>query len=1069
MGLSMFLLLMAALQAYAGSVQAEAAVDEQNVQTEEKTITGHIQDVTGESLVGVSVVVKGTTIGTITDINGNFNLKVPADASILLVSFIGMQTQEITLVGNTKFDIRMQDMTEGLDEVIVVGYGTQKKGHLTAAVSQIDGDVLEDRAIANAAQGLQGAVTNLGITATTSGGEPGASLDINIRGIITADSDGDVGDAEPLVLVDGIEMDFDNVDPNDIATVSVLKDASAAAIYGSRAAAGVILVTTKSGKSSKGGGMKISYSSSFSLSQPTKWPDQASPIDFAYTINESSTNNGGSAYWDDTELQYIIDNMEDNGSSPTVWAKSNDASSWDFSNGGLGATGATNWTDVLFEDWSTRQKHNINFTGGTEEVNYYVSAGFYNEDGLMATATDTYKRYNLDVKLNAKPYDWMNFSILTKMVKGEEEFPWNYQYGRGKVFDFVSKIKPTLPVYDPLFNEPLVGGYWPLWNSQYQETTDNQIILAPRLVIEPIKNWNVNLEYNYKRNNNRDSYTVENYEYKNPDGTTAYTPGTDLTGVYENLYTNEYFSPNLYTTYSKEVGGHNFKILAGYQQEQWTYYNIYAEALSLVSDNIVSLSTTTGETDVSDDKYDLATQSYFTRFNYDYQGKYLFEFSYRRDGSSKFEDGSRWAGFPSFSAGYNVAKENFWPLKDVIQNFKLRGSYGTLGNQNVDDFLYLSTMTVKDGTWLFDDEYENYVTAPDLESSNLTWETVETTDFGVDISALKGKLSTTFDWYRTDINDMAAQSATLPSQLGTDAPLSNSAAMRTQGWELELSWKEKRGDFSYNARFVLSDYKRTVLKYPNDTKLLSDYFTGQTIGDIYGLEWAGWFADDDDVTNYEIDQSAIYGSWTAGDTKYVDQNGDGVIDIGSNTIDDKGDKVVIGNTTPRYQYGLTLACDWKGIDFSMFIQGVGKKDYYVGGSAYRGPAQGPFHSNVYDFNLDYWRDADSYLGANPNAYAPKPYLANPGKNNRNYLYSVDRYVADASYARLKSIQLGYSLSKELCQKLRLDRVRVHVTGENLLTVSDFPMYDPEAIKNGTGNGIAYPLSKTISFGINVSL
>lgn len=1049
-------------------------------QDDKRVITGKVTDVGGEPLPGVTVVVKGTSRGIITDMEGNYSLSGVNQGDILVFSFVGMETQEITFGNQLVINVSLADMAIGLEELVVVGYGVQKKVNLTASVSQVDSKVMENRPVANTAQALQGAVANLQISNNSYGGEPGAKMDINIRGFITSGGTGSIGNSSPLVLVDGIEMEMNNVDPEDIETVSVLKDAAAASIYGARAAGGALIITTKSGKNMRGG-MKVSYSNNFSWSTPTRWPNQASAIDFAYTMNDASYNIGGTGYFTEQQLEWIKMNMEEPGSAPTMVPKENGLD-WDQSSAGLGASGATNWSDFLFNNWSGRQKHNVNFSGGDEILNYYISAGFYDENGLLSVADEAYSRYNLDAKINSKPFEWLSFSLLTKFIKSEDTYPWDSSYGTGRIFDTLSKIKPTLPTVDPLFGEPTIYAWYPTWRSSWEENENNQIVLLPRIVIEPVKDWIINLEYNYKRNNNRQIYTSLKYEYHRPNGDVAYTPSQEQTTVRPALRTNEYYSPNLYSTYSKSISGHNFKILAGYQSELNKVYNLTGTASALLSDNIPSISTAVGEQTVDDVISHWATQSLFSRFNYDYQGKYLFEVSYRRDGSSRFEDGSRWAGFPSFSAGYNVAKEEFWPLKDWVSTFKLRGSYGTLGNQNVSNYLYVPGMSITNGNFLFDGAWNYVANVPDLTSINLTWETVQTTDFGFDVSALNDRLTVNFDWYRTDIKDMAAQGEALPSVLGTNAPLTNVGISRVQGWESEIMWKHKIKDFSYNVRFVLSDYKRSIVEYPNPTKLLSSYYAGRDMGEIWGLEWEGWFQSDEDVASREIDQSFVNSKFTPGDTKYVDQltvdtdgdgkpdAGDGKIDRGTNTLGDSGDFVVIGNTTPRYQFGISLGCDWKGIDFNMFIQGVGKKDLYMGESYYRGPAQGPLHANVMVHHLDYWRPEDTTnpLGPNTDAYFPKPYAANPGNNNRNYRYDVDRYVADASYIRLKSMQIGYTIPKNICKKLSLDNVRIFVSGENLWTKTNLPMYDPEAVKGNFSAAISYPLSKVISTGINIS-
>jgi TonB-linked SusC/RagA family outer membrane protein len=1051
-----------------------------HIQQYEKNITGIVSDGEGQPIPGATVVVTGTAIGTVTGIDGNFKLSIPESAQYFQVSFVGMKTQEIAIEDKTQFMVILESAFEDIDEVVVVGYGVQKKVNLTASVSQVDSKVIENRPVANTAQALQGAVANLQISNTSYGGEPGAAMDINIRGFMTSGGTGSIGSSSPLILVDGIEMDMNNIDPEDIETVSVLKDAAAASIYGARAAGGAIIITTKNGKSMKGG-MKISYSNNFSWSQPTIWPEQASAIDFAYTMNDASYNIGGTGYYNDEQLEWIKMNMAVPGSAPTMVPKANGLD-WDQSNGGLGATGSTNWKDFLFNDWSSRQKHNINFAGGDESLNYYVSAGLYDENGLLSVADEAYNRYNLDAKINAKPFNWLSFSLLTKFIKSNDTYPWDSSYGTGRIFDVLSKIKPTLPTVDPIFNEPNINAWYPTWRSSWEENENNQIVLLPRVVLEPVKDWLINLEYNYKRNNNRQIFTSLQYEYHRPNGDVAYTPSQEQTQVQPYLRNNEYYSPNLFTTYSKLFKGHNFKILAGYQSELYEAYNLSAKALGLLSDNVPSISTSVGEQTVDDVISHWTTQSFFSRFNYDYQGKYLLEVSYRRDGSSRFEEDSRWAGFPSFSAGYNVAREEFWPIKDWISTFKLRGSYGTLGNQNVSNYLYVPGMSITKGNFLFDGAWDYVANAPDLTSINLTWETVQTTDFGLDVSALKDRLTVNFDWYRTDIMDMAAQGEALPAVLGTDAPLTNIGTSRVQGWESEIMWKQKIRDFNYNVRFVLSDYKRSIVEYPNPTNLLSSNYAGQNLGEIRGLVWDGWFQSDEEAASYEINQSFVAGKFTAGDTKYVDQltvdtdgdgipdAGDGVINNGTNTLGDSGDFVVIGNTTPRYQYGLTLGASWKGIDFNIFIQGVGKKDLYMGSSYFRGPAQGPYHANVMVEHLDYWRPEDTTnpMGPNTDAYFPKPYSANPGNNNRNYRYNVDRYVADASYIRLKSMQIGYTIPKNISQKVLLDQVRIYVSGENLWTKTNLMMYDPEAVKGNFGSAISYPLSRVISTGLNIS-
>ncbi len=1037
----------------------------------QEQINGTVLDNNGQPLPGVNVVEKGTTNGVQTDFDGNFTINTSNTDPILVISYIGFKTKEVSAKIQTALTIVLEEDVASLEEVVVVGYGTQKKVNLTASVTQIGAEVFENRPVSSAARSLQGAVSNLQVTNNSNGGQPGATPDINIRGFITSSADGDIGEATPLILIDGIEMSLNQIDPEDIESVSVLKDAAAASIYGSRAASGAIVIITKSGKNMNGG-MKVSYSNNFSLAQPTQWPESASAINFAYAMNDARANIGASDWYTEEELGWIIQNTENPGSAPTLVSNAA-GTAWDQSNAGLGATASTDWKDFFLKDWAQRRKHNINFTGGDEKLNYYISTGLYQEEGLLTVGDESYERFNVDAKIAAKPKDWLSFELLTKFLKSNDDFPWDPTYGTGRIFDLLSKVKPTLPIVDP-FGEPLVQAYYPYWENQREENTYNQIALLPRVTLEPVKDWLINLQYNYKRNNNRTLQYALTTTYLLPDGSTAYARSQEQTAYNSSLITNEYYSPNLFTTYTKSLGNHNFKILAGYQNEVYNYYALAGSVSYLITDNVLSLETSLDDTPtVSEAISHWSTESVFSRFNYDYKGKYLFEFSYRRDGSSRFEPDNRWAGFPSYSLGYNLAKENFWPFKESVSTFKLRGSYGTLGNQNVDNYLYLSTIPITSpGTqYLFDGERAIFASAPDLVSNNLTWETVQTTDFGIDIIAFNNKLNVALDWYRTDIDGMAAQGLDLPAVLGTTAPLTNIGVSRVQGWEAEISWQQKINEnFSYNVKAVLSDYKRSIVEYPNDTKLLSNYYNGRDLGEVWGLQWDGWFQTQDEVDN-RIDQSFVAGNFTIGDTKYVDVNNDGVIDRGTNTLGDSGDFTVIANTTPRYQYSLNLGLNYKNFDFNMFLQGIGKRDVLVSNhQRFRGPAQGPFHAMVFEEHLDYFRpeDTSSPLGPNTDSYFPKPYAANPGNNNRNYNYNVDRYIQNGAYARLKSLQIGYTIPKEVTDKSKINKIRLFLSGENLFTVSSLLFYDPESLPGNYGSAQSYPLSRVVSIGLNTS-
>ncbi|MDN3665198.1 SusC/RagA family TonB-linked outer membrane protein [Algibacter miyuki] len=1048
----------------------------------QQQITGTITDVNGQPIPGVNVVEKGTGNGAQTDFDGGFVITPSKANTVLVFSFVGFKTKEVTVTNQKALKVTLEEDISALDEVVVVGYGTQKKVNLTAAVSQVGAEVFENRPSANAARSLQGTVPGLVISNSSSGGAPGADTNINIRGFLTSSGTGTIGDSSPLVLVDGIEMNLNDIDPESIESVSVLKDAAAASIYGSQAAGGAILITTKSGKNMKGK-VRVSYSTNYALTQPTKIPELASPIDFAYTVNDSRINNNQNPYHDETDLANILANMANPGSAPSL-AVNASGTNWSYSAIGIDATGATDWTEVLYKDWAERTKHNLSISGGDQKLNYYFSAGAYDEGGLLKVGKESFQRYNLDAKISSQVNKWLKIELLTKVLKSYSDYPTQSDSNTGnlsQVLDLSSKIKPTFPLVDPIYGEEWLGhSYFPFWANQRYKTENNQLVLLPRFIFEPIKDLKFNVNLNYKRTNYFEEVIILSSQEIRPSGfidrvsqqNTSYAPG---------FSTTEYFSPNIFTTYDKSIGNHNLNATVGYQSELNNFHSLSGHTDYLISDNVVSINASLDDDQlVSEAKTNWATQSVFSRFRYNYKEKYLLEFSYRRDGSSRFAPEDRWAGFPSYSAGYNVAKENFWPI-DAISTFKLRGSYGTLGNQNVANYLYLSNIALNTGgtSYLFDGQRETLAFTPGLGSESLTWEKVKTTDIGFDLNAFNNKLEIGFSWYRTDIDGMAAEGLNLPAQLGTSAPLANTGTSRVQGWEVEAKWRQNiTEDFSFNVRAVLSDYKRTIVDYPvpdgdSPNSLTQFYRPGKDLGEIYGLTWDGWFLTDEEAANHPIDQSAVTGwAFGAGDTKYKDLDGDGSINRGAWEVGDSGDWSVLGNTTPRYQYAVNLGFVYKNLDFNAFIQGVGKRDVVVSNhQRFRGPAQGPFHANVWVEHLDYFRPEDTTnpLGPNLDAYFPAPYSANPGRNNKNYGQIVDRYIQNGAYTRLKSLQLGYTIPKDVTSKYNINNIRIYVTGENLFTVSDMIFFDPENITAGvTGSAISYPLHKIVSMGLNLS-
>jgi len=1031
------------------------------------TVIGTITDSqTGEAIPGVNVVVKGTTIGAITDATGNYSLTVPGRNVTLVFSFIGYTHQEIPLDGRATLNVSLVSEMTGLEEVVVIGYGTQKKVNVTGAISVVSKAEMEERPVATVQQALQGLAPNLSITPSNAGGEPGATMNMNIRGLTSFS-----GSNAPYVLVDGIPMEINDIDPSDIESVSILKDAASASIYGARAAYGVILITTKTGKDNKTG-VNVSYSTNYAWARPLNVPRLVDAMTFALVANDAAINQKLTPWYNADALARLAQNIANPGSAPVMYGKP-DGLTWDFAAMGLGTADNTDWYSILYKDYARRAKHNLSVSGATEKIDYYLSAGYYGEDGLLRYGDEYFDRYNFDVKINAQATSWARISTLFKYNYSVQEFPWQQEMGRGRIYDMASKLKPTMPAKYPGTDIWTQESRIAEWQAERDRTISRQVVISPRIVLEPVKGWVTNIELNYTSNDDRQTLTAKQYFWVRPNGELAPGLAKASTSYRPRTNSDEYLSPIVYSSYTRSFGKHNLTLLAGYQQELFKYFNVSADALYLLSDEIPSVNTAVGTKTVSDGVGHWSTQSAFGRLNYNYDEKYFLEANFRADGSSRFELGKRWGYFPSVSAGWVVSKEKFFPLKQQIDLFKLRASYGSLGNQNVANYLYIPTMPINQSNWLFGDQRLWTVASPNLASVNLTWEEVNTLDFGMDIGLLKDRISGSFDWYEARTTNLVGPGNAVPVLLGTGVPSENSGEVRTRGWELELKWKDKIGDLYYEIGGVLSDNLSVVTKYNNPSKVLSTYYEGMVLGELWGYETAGLFQSAEDITNWGIDQSYLWaGPWEPGDLKYVDQNGDKKINIGTNTLDDHGDRKVIGNERPRFLYGFNAGASWKGFDLSVFFQGIGKLDLYIveiyNGNVYRGPANGPMHMMVYEEHLDYWRDNTSPLGANPNAYFAKPYSVFDGNNSKNYGRPTTQYLPSGAYLRLKNLQLGYTIPRSITRKVLISNAKIYLSIENLLTFSKLLILDPESTGGRNGDGRIYPISRLYSIGINVN-
>lgn len=1037
-----------------------------NAQSSKVTITGRIADSQSNTIPGATVKEKGTANVTMSDNNGVYKISVSKGA-VLEFAFIGYQTKSITVADQTQINITLSDdEAKSLDDIVVVGFGKQKKVNLTGAVGTVDAKALESRPVQNVTQALQGLIPGLNIGQNNGSLESTAS--INIRGTGTIGS----SSSSPLILIDGMEGSLNALNPQDVESISVLKDASASSIYGSRAAFGVILVTTKRGKAGK---VQVNYNNSFRITSPVLLPEMMDSYTFALYFNDASVNGGNAPHFDAAKLKRIKD-FQDGKITSTIIPSPNNASRWadgyDFGNDN------NDWYKVMYRDNSFSQEHNISLTGGTEATSYFLSGNYLDQTGMMKFNQDGYNRYGATVKVNTKIADHLTANYSNRFLRETYHRPSALTDG---FYEAIGRQGwPTLPLYDPngyLYSSPspalemAEGGE----DNQAKDWMYQQI----QLVFEPVKGWKTFAEANYRTQTqfrHWDSQQTYNHDVS---GVPYLYKRTS--NVYEYGFKENYFNTNIYSEYSKSLAKHNFKIMAGFQYEDTRYRDFSAQRNGIIVSDIATLNTTSGlDADgkviapvVNGQYQNWATAGLFSRLNYDYDGIYLLEANLRYDGSSRFRSDKRWGWFPSVSAGWNIARENFWKDRFEFANtFKIRASYGNLGNQNTNNW-YPTYLTMPVGTangaWLIDGGRPNTASAPGIVSSTLTWETIKSYNIGLDFGFLKNRLTGSFDWYNRKTLNMVGPAPELPVILGTPVPQTNNTDLKSLGFEFEIGWNDRlKNGLGYNVKFLLSDYQTTVTRYPNATMSLNTYRTGQKLGEIWGYSTIGIAKTQAEMNAHLATLSngqSVFGSqWAAGDIMYADFNKDGKLDWGSWTQGDSGDAHLIGNNTPRYRVGLDINLDYKGFDFRAFFQGVLKRDYWQSSYFFWGATSDKWWSTGLVQHEDYFRnDPNSPLGLNLDSYYPRPTFGS-GKNQQ----TQTGYLQDASYIRLKNIQLGYSLPNKLIKKISAQKFRIFASGENLVTWTNLAeMFDPETIDGGA-NGSVYPLSKVLSFGLSLT-
>lgn len=1062
--------------------QTKNAQSGQPNKAQKRRIKGNVSDAKGEPIVGATISEKGGTGGTITDINGDFTLDLAPDNAIT-ISYVGFKPQ--TLKPTDGIHVTLDEQAKGLDEVVVIGYGTKKKANLIGAVSTVGAEELKDRPVTNLGQMLQGQVPNLNISFNT--GTPGEAATLNIRGKTSITNSG-----APLVLIDGVEGSIDRINPNDIESVSVLKDAASAAIYGARAGFGVVLITTKNNKD---GQAHITYNGRFSFSAPTTKTDfMTVGYDVARLVDEFNTTTTGSSYSELNADDYKMleerrYDVTENPARPWAVVSQNDGLYHYYGN--------FDWYNYIFNFSQPTWNHNLSVNGGTEKMNYMISGGMNDHDGLYALSTDKYSTRTLMAKFNAEVTPWLKVFSTASLFKSKyKQAGYDYEDG-GNVanlaFHAMPWIVPVNPdgtnVYIlPNSNNKPADGFAAMLRTgngftQVGKTEQTYAIGAVLKLME-------GLEFTGK-------ITYRNYAKEKLARSASFVyarkPGQELTAngwpfnnrlkdgrdTYEN-YVYDFYA-NFHRTFANV---HNVSAVVGTNYERGHYKFVEPSGRDLTSEVLNDLSLSTGDKSVKSSQNEFALMGYFARLSYDYAGKYLVEANMRYDGTSRFPRNHRWGFFPSLALGWRISEEAFFePVRPTISNLKLRASVGSLGNQITDNsakfnnntfYPYMRLITLKPTTnlnYIFDNAQAVYASLGAPTSGSLTWETIVTQNAGLDVGLFNNRLSLVLDVYSRTTKDMLAAARALPAVYGYNAPYENNGELRTNGFELVVGWNDKFNlagkPFYYGVNLTLADSKTKITKFKgNESKVLGQDYEGMEWGEIWGYRIKGIYQSDQEAIDRGVDQSFLGTRFTdkAGDLIFDDVDGSTKIDQGKGTLDDHGDLVRIGNAMPRYNYGITVNMAWMGFDFSMFWQGIGKQNVYPGGNnmLFWGPYARAYSSFIpEDFPSKVWSKN------NRNAYFPRPVadLARSFAMSR----PNDRYLQNLAYCRLKNLTVGYTLPKTLTKKVYLEKVRLYFSGENLFITSKLKSdyIDPEQMMHDT-NGRVYPFSKTFSFGLDVS-
>lgn len=1053
-------------------------------------IKGTVVDNQQVPLAGVSVKLQKAgavdSTGTVTNEKGMFAFQglIPGTSYNLTFSHIGFELQhrsiQVKQNESNSILVRLKEGSSGLDEVVIVGYGSQKKVNLTGAVDQVSGEVLSDRPMPTISRGLEGVIPNLNIAMTD--GKPTRSPSFNIRGVTSIGTGGSA-----LVLIDGVAGDPNLLNPNDVQSITVLKDAASAAVYGARGSFGVVLITTKNAAKGK---VQVNFNSSYTINQKTVNPQIVNSgyewtKDFVDAYNAwydykspPTTINGilpySPAYLDSLKARELDPSL------PKVTV--------DPATGKYLYYGSTNWFHELYRNNTPAYDNSINISGSNNNASFYISGRYYNQGGIFRYSPDDFKRYNLRIKGDIKLAPW--FTLTNNLDFNNYRYFYPIVNGGSPVWRYMDVSAVPMAV---MFNPD--GTLTP---SSYQSVGDlytgNNNQVTKQLYVRNTTSFNASIIKNVLTLRGDFTYAYTNNTIDGKYYPVTYSAGPGITAantvnkLNKAVGTTAYYATNLYAEAKKDFGDHSIKVMGGVNIEDSRYDSTYTERDGVLDPSLPNLNLLNGQNYVvgaGGNEWSIA--GFFYRVNYAFKNKYLLEINGRYDGSSKFPSYSRFGFFPSVSAGWVISKEAFMSFADNwLDNLKLRVSAGSLGNGQIPPYTFLSLMPVSlNKSMAINGNYPTYVRAPRVLPNGLTWETATTYDGGIDMTFLKSRLNISFDYYQRNTTNMYTASQPLPAVFGATVPYGNYSDLKTKGWELSANWHDNiNASLSYNIGVVLSDYKAYITKYNNPNGLIpygansGTYYKGERLGEMWGFQTDGFYTQDD-LSKPHPDQTYIVVSNSnvplPGDIKFKDLNGDNAINIGKGTMADHGDLKVIGNSLPRYMFGVNLGMNWKSLSFSAFIQGIGHRDWWPGteAGAFWGQYNRPYESVPAYMLKNVWTED------NPNAYFPRyrGYVALSG--NRELAVQQTRYLQNAAYARLKNINLTWSLPQKWASIVKMTSAKLYVTGQNLFTLTPMHKYarnfDPEVIDGSdpevtanAGNGYAYPMLKSYSVGVNLT-